>query len=66
MGRAARAIQGRGEQMNFIRNILLFAILLTLIVTCSNIQSIRDEYVSKPNKVEESVSNLIDRVMPKE
>ena len=52
--------------MNFIRNILLFAILLTLIVTCSNIQSIRDEYVSKPNKVEESVSNLIDMVMPKE
>ena len=52
--------------MNFIRNILLFAILFTLIVTCSNIQSIRDEYVSKPNDIEKSVSNLIDRILPEE
>ena len=52
--------------MNFIRNILLFAILFTLIVTCSNIQSIRDEYVSKPNNIEKSVSNLIDRILPEE
>lgn len=50
--------------MNFIRNILLFAILLTLIITCSNIQSIRDEYVSKPNSIEKSVSDLIDRLLP--
>ena len=52
--------------MNFIRNILLFAILLTLIVTCSNIQSIRDEYVSKPNDIEKSVSDLLDRLLPEE
>lgn len=52
--------------MNLIRNILLFAILLTLIVTCSNIQSIRDEYVSKPNSIEKSVSDLIDRLLPEE
>ena len=52
--------------MNFIRNILLFAILFTLIVTCSNIQSIRDEYVSKQNNIEKSVSNLIDRILPEE
>ena len=52
--------------MNFIRNILLFAILFTLIITCSNIQSIRDEYVSKPNDIEKSVSNLIDRILPEE
>ena len=52
--------------MNFFRNILLFAILLTLIVTCSNIQSIRDEYVSKPNSIEKSVSDLIDRLLPEE
>ena len=44
----------------------MFLILITLIVTCSNVQSLRDEYGSKPNKVEESVSNLIDRVIPKE
>ena len=56
----------RGIAMNFIRNILLFAILFTLIVTCSNIQSIRDEYVSKPNNIEKSVSNLIDRILPEE
>ena len=56
----------RGRPMNFIRNILLFAILFTLIVTCSNIQSIRDEYVSKPNDIEKSVSNLIDRILPEE
>ena len=52
--------------MNFIRNILLFASVFTLIVTCSNIQSIRDEYVSKPNDIEKSVSNLIDRILPEE
>ena len=52
--------------MNFIRNILLFAILFTLIVTCSNIQSIRDEYVSKPNSIEKSVSDLIDRLLSEE
>ena len=52
--------------MNFIRNILLFAILFTLIVTCSNVQSIRDEYVSKPNNIEKSVSNMIDRLLPEE
>ena len=52
--------------MNFIKNILLFAILLTLVVICSNIQSIRDEYVSKPNNIEKSVSNLIDRILPEE
>ena len=52
--------------MNFIRNILLFTILLTLIVTCSNIQSLRDEYVSKPNSIEKSVSDLIDRLLPEE
>ena len=52
--------------MNFIRNILLFAILFALIVTCSNIHSIRDEYVSKPNDIERSVSNLIDRILPEE
>ena len=52
--------------MNFIRNILLFAILLTLIVTCSNVQSLRAEYVSKPNNIEKSVSNLIDRILPEE
>ena len=40
--------------------------VLTLIVTCSNIQSIRDEYVSKPNNIEKSVSNLIDRILPEE
>ena len=56
----------RERPMNFIRNILLFAILFTLIVTCSNIQSIRDEYVSKPNDIEKSVSNLIDRILPEE
>ena len=52
--------------MNLIRNILLFAILFTLIVTCSNIQSIRDEYVSKPNSIEKSVSDLIDRLLSEE
>ena len=52
--------------MNFLKGFLMFLILITLIVTCSNIQSIRNEYVSKPNKVEESVSNLIDRILPKE
>ena len=52
--------------MSFIRNILLFAILLTLIVTCSNVQSLRDEYVSKPNSIEKSVSDLIDRLLPEE
>lgn len=56
----------RGIAMNFIRNIMLFAILFTLIVTCSNIQSIRDEYVSKPNDIEKSVSNLINRILPEE
>ena len=52
--------------MNFLKGFFMFLILLTLIVSCSTVQSLRDEYVSKPNKVEESVSNMIDRVMPKE
>ena len=43
-----------------------YSAVLTLIVTCSNIQSIRDEYVSKPNNIEKSVSNLIDRILPEE
>lgn len=52
--------------MNFLKGFLMFLILITLIVTCSNIQSIRDEYVSKPNSIEKSVSNLIDRLLPEE
>ena len=52
--------------MNFLKGFLLFLILISLVVICLNVQSLRDEYASKPNKVEESVSNLIDRVMPKE
>ena len=52
--------------MNFLKGFLLFLILITLIVTCSNIQSIRDEYVSKPNSIEKSVSDLIDRLLSEE
>lgn len=49
--------------MNFIRNILLFAILIALVITCSNTQSIREEYVSKPNKIEQY---LIDTLLTEE
>ena len=52
--------------MNFFKGFLMFLILITLIVTCSNVQSLRDEYVSKPNNIEKSVSNMIDRLLPEE
>lgn len=48
--------------MKLFKLIFYVVAIVTLVVTCDNIQAIRDKYVEQPSFYEESVKNILKKV----
>ena len=48
--------------MKLIKLIFYIVAIVTLVVTCDNVQAIRDKYVETPSFYEESVKNILEKV----
>lgn len=48
--------------MKLFKLIFYVVAIVTLVVTCDNVQAIRDKYVEQPSFYEESVKNILKKV----
>lgn len=48
--------------MKLFKLIFYIIAIVTLVVTCDNVQAIRDKYVETPSFYEESVKNILEKV----
>ncbi len=48
--------------MKLFKLIFYIIAIVTLVVTCDNVQAIRDKYVETPSFYEESVKNILKKV----
>ena len=47
--------------MKLIKLIFYIIAIVTLVVTCDNVQAIRDKYVETPSFYEESIKNILSK-----
>lgn len=50
-----------GAKMKLIKLIFYIVAIVTLVVTCDNVQAIRDKYVETPSFYEESIKNILSK-----